>query len=374
MIRVDPRSRIVHHYDVTSAEEIAQWLVALALSLGVVGCASKSPKESVADGGATAIASSTYFAEVFGATEARQYPLARHTPDPDGSFDARNLTARTFVFEIVQGGHFNGNSLLQITGEVGIAIWRIRLPQSDTNPARGEWRRTLFQVSPEELAALKDEIRTSGLLSLDGRYDGDMLDGTNWSVHLAGDGKEKQLWFSNHFPAPVVRISEWLRAHVIAARSEELWKSADRRLDGPDGAFVPILERALRPVREAPSELVYAPSHVLTAAEACATGLLPARCASARAYEAEVATRAAFEQLVRGLEVDDGSRYIDLVRAQSAWLSYRDAACSVPPPVAPNDPIPRRAREETCRASLDAARRRELVDALQKRLRPTGRL
>jgi hypothetical protein len=151
--------------------------------------------------------------EALGPTLAQQFPLHGTEDDPIDHRHARDALgeAGDFRFVLSQGGGLSGYDTLVIDASGKAAI--LFHPRHRERENRSAWwRQITFQLSGEQIMALKGEIAKERIFDLKKAYRADVFDGTQWIVRVRAGRDQKLVSCDNHFPREVIALSNFVRA------------------------------------------------------------------------------------------------------------------------------------------------------------------
>lgn len=116
--------------------------------------------------------------------------------------------ANDLIFVLGQGGGWHGFNVLKI-GSDGAAEFTFG------GETTGEWKRANFQFSTEEMLDLRNKIIELDLFALERMYSAGANDGTQWFLKIQASGQRKAVWCDNHFPYPMVKLSEFIGKQLV---------------------------------------------------------------------------------------------------------------------------------------------------------------
>jgi hypothetical protein len=158
---------------------------------------------------------------------ADQLPLDRVEEDPKrfprGS--AALADARDFVFVLGQGSAWHGFDTLRIEAS-GDAVLVFGGETS------GAWQKATFRLSSEELEALKRVLVAIDVFGMKRAYFALADDGSQWFVRVRAGGQQKTVILDNHFPAPIVGLSDHVRTAIVGRHLAAIRAAAPLPLHG----------------------------------------------------------------------------------------------------------------------------------------------
>jgi len=84
------------------------------------------------------------------------------------------------------------------------------------------------------MSALRNKVVELGLFDLSGMYSSGADDGTQWFLKLQVAGQRKTVWCDNHFPNPMVKLSEYVGRNVLPLHKPEIDKAEKIELKRDD--------------------------------------------------------------------------------------------------------------------------------------------
>ena len=144
--------------------------------------------------------------------------------------DAELLSAHDFEFMMGEGGGLHGYDVVKVradgTCEYTFFDYETRFDPATRVVTRPSWRRSAFQLDARTAGELRELIASTRYFRLKKLYRaGHVHDGTQWLVKVRAAGRTKRVYCSNHFPAKVIALSEFVRTRILDPRRDEIGKA-----------------------------------------------------------------------------------------------------------------------------------------------------
>jgi hypothetical protein len=142
------------------------------------------------------------------------------TEDDPASYDAAGvdfLTAQGLAFTWGDGSGWHGYDVVKV--QPNGAVTYTFQPQNAT------WKQAQFTIDAATQQALRQLLKDIDYWRLKKAYYSPDADGTQRFVKVEAAGKRKAVYCSNHFPAEVIRIKQFVEARIIAPNSAAVGKA-----------------------------------------------------------------------------------------------------------------------------------------------------
>lgn len=140
-------------------------------------------------------------------------------------FDEAIRSSSDFQFVLGQGSGRDGYDTLTIEGS---GASRLVFRAKDTT-----WHEAKFVLAKDMVEALRAELVAISFGTLHRQYTAQVNDGTQWFVRVRVGAQRKGVFLDNHFPTPVVRLSEFVRTTIVEPRLPDIEASRERPFGAP---------------------------------------------------------------------------------------------------------------------------------------------
>ena len=181
----------------------------------------------------TTIIAGVFVARIFStmscgaADEPAAYPAVKGERATRPAFDIDSTKA--FRIELGRGGGFDGLDTVKLDRSGKVIMHRVKWEQRQTRHRKFRirvWETVSLRVSEEDVAKILEAIKAKELMNLDRAYHADVADGTQWVFRIEQGGREKSVYFNNHFPASIIQFAKKLDAIIAESGVNELaWKA-----------------------------------------------------------------------------------------------------------------------------------------------------
>jgi hypothetical protein len=123
---------------------------------------------------------------------------------------------RPWRLEFGRGGGWHGFDTAKLDQTGRLILHRLK-SESRGNTITISWETATAELPAEAVAKVLKAVEENHLLELDKAYHAAVEDGTQWILWIRQGGREKSVYFDNHFPDSIVRFAR--RLDEILARS-----------------------------------------------------------------------------------------------------------------------------------------------------------